>query len=138
LIPRQAPSAGQVITQQRRLGLLRCFATDPAIVIRPRAAAYLLLLYAQPLTRVLRLTASDLTCDQAGQTWLWLGDPPSSAISGCPCAPPASPPCASSPCRSPPPSLPDALGFHYTTATRQHVNAGAPWSRSAAGGHTPQ
>jgi hypothetical protein len=39
LIPRRAPSAGQVITQQRRLGLLRCFATDPAIAIRPRASA---------------------------------------------------------------------------------------------------
>jgi len=28
----------------------------------------------------------------------------------------------------------DALGFHHTTATRQHVNAGATWSRYAGGG----
>ncbi|MGH3284940.1 MAG: hypothetical protein ACRDPD_09710, partial [Streptosporangiaceae bacterium] len=76
-IPRQEPSAGQVITQQRRLGLLRRFAADTPIAIRPRAAACLLLLYAQPLTRILRLTDDDLTRDQDGQTWLRLGDPPS-------------------------------------------------------------
>jgi hypothetical protein len=28
----------------------------------------------------------------------------------------------------PAPVVADALGFHYTT-TRQHVNAGGPWSR---------
>ena len=44
-IPRQPPSAGQAITQQRRIGLLRRFATDTIIAIRPRAAACLLLLY---------------------------------------------------------------------------------------------
>ena len=54
-IPRQQPCAGQVITQQRRLDLLRRFATDTAIPIRPRAAACLMLLYAQPLSRILRL-----------------------------------------------------------------------------------
>jgi hypothetical protein len=37
----------------------------------------------------------------------------------------------------PAPVIADALGCHYTTATRQHVNAGALWSRYAAGGHTP-
>jgi hypothetical protein len=30
----------------------------------------------------------------------------------------------------------DALGFHHTT-TRQHVNAGAPWSHDARGDHNP-
>jgi hypothetical protein len=25
-----------------------------------------------------------------------------------------------------------ALGFHHTTTTRQHINAGAPWSRYAS------
>jgi hypothetical protein len=37
----------------------------------------------------------------------------------------------------PAPVIAGALGFHHTTATRQHVNAGAPWSRYAAG-RTPQ
>ena len=76
-IPRQPPSAGQAITQQRRIGLLRRFATDTTIAIRPRAAACLLLLYAQPLSRILQLTADDLTRDEDGQTWLRLGEPPS-------------------------------------------------------------
>jgi integrase len=76
-IPRQPPSAGQAITQQQRLALLRRFATDPAIAIRPRAAACLMLLYAQPLSRILRLTENDLTRDHDGCSWLHLGDPPS-------------------------------------------------------------
>jgi hypothetical protein len=29
-----------------------------------------------------------------------------------------------------------ALGFHHTTTNRQHVNAGALWSRYAGGDHT--
>jgi len=36
-----------------------------------------MLLYAQPLSRILRLSAGDLSRDDAGQTWLRLGDPPS-------------------------------------------------------------
>lgn len=31
-----------------------------------------------------------------------------------------------------------AIGFHHTITARQHVNAGAPWSRYTADGHTPQ
>jgi integrase len=76
-IPRQQPYTGQVITQQRRLDLLRRFATDTAIPVRPRAAACLMLLYAQPLSRILRLTVGDLSRDDTEQTWLRLGDPPS-------------------------------------------------------------
>ena len=76
-IPRQQPYAGQVITQQRRLDLLRRFATDEAIPVRPRAAACLMLLYAQPLSRILRLSAADLSRGDDGQTWLRLGNPPS-------------------------------------------------------------
>jgi len=34
----------------------------------------------------------------------------------------------------PAPVIADALGFHHTTTTRQHVNAGATWSRYAGGG----
>jgi hypothetical protein len=33
----------------------------------------------------------------------------------------------------PAPVIADALGFHYTTTTRRHANAGGPWSRYAAG-----
>jgi hypothetical protein len=164
-IPREKYATGQAITQKRRLDLL--------------------LLYAQPLTRVLRLTAGDLTRDDDGQTWLNLGDPPS----------PVPPPFddllhqlagarhdhvpanrASTwlfpgrqawqpaeyqgmaqqlrdlglPLRTarisalrqlvlqvPAPVIADALGFHHTTTTRQHLNAGAPWSQYASGDHHP-
>jgi hypothetical protein len=34
----------------------------------------------------------------------------------------------------PAPVIADALGFHYTTTTRQHAHAGAPWSRYIGGG----
>jgi hypothetical protein len=145
-----------------------------------------MLLYAQPLTRILRLTAADLTRDPAGHTWLRLGDPPS------PVPPPSGtllhqhaatrydhvPANHAStwlfpgrnpgqpadyramftqlrnlglPMRTgrvtalrqlaqevPAPVIADALGFHHTTTTRQHLNAGAPWSQYAAGNdHTP-
>jgi hypothetical protein len=36
----------------------------------------------------------------------------------------------------PAPVIADALGFHHTTTSRQHQNAGAPWSRYASGHHT--
>jgi hypothetical protein len=36
-----------------------------------------MLLYAQPLSRILRMSAGDLSLDDAGQTWLRLGNPPS-------------------------------------------------------------
>jgi len=34
--------------------------------------------------------------------------------------------------QAPAPVIADALGFHQTTTHRQHVNAGATWSRYAA------
>jgi hypothetical protein len=185
-IPRQAPTAGQAITQTHRLTLLRRFATDPAIAIRPRAAACLMLLYAQPLTRILRLTTADLTRDPGSQTWLRLGDPPSPVPAPFdtllhqlaatrhdhvpanhastwlfPGRNPGQPADYRAmftqlrnlglPMRTarvtalrhlvlevPAPVIADALGFHHTTTTRQHLNAGAPWSQYAAGNdHTP-
>jgi hypothetical protein len=183
-IPGQPPSAGPAITQQRRLDLLRRFSAATATPVRPRAAACLLLLYAQPLTRILRLTAGDLTRDQDGQTWLRLGDPPSPVpapfdellhqlaatrhdhVPANPASgwlfpgrqagqPAAYHPMADQlralglPLRTarisalrqlvlqvPAPVIADALGFHHTTTSRQHVNAGAPWSRYAGGDHT--
>jgi hypothetical protein len=76
-IPRLRFAPGEAITQQQRLDLLRRLGAGAATTLRPRAAACLMLLYAQPLTRILRLTAADLTRDPDGQTWLRLGHPPS-------------------------------------------------------------
>ena len=185
-IPRQPPSAGQAITQKRRLDLLRRFAAGTAIPVRPRAAACLMLLYAQPLSRILRLTADNLTRDGDGQTWLNLGDPPSPVpapfdallhqlaatrhdhvpanhastwlFPGRHAGQPADYRSMAGQLRDlglplrtarisalrqlvlqvPAPVIADALGFHYTTTTRQHVNAGGPWSHYAGGDHNPQ
>ena len=39
--------------------------------------------------------------------------------------------------QAPAPVIADALGFHHTTTTRQPANAGATWSRYAAGERPP-
>jgi hypothetical protein len=141
-----------------------------------------MLLYAQPLSRVLRLSAADLTRDDEGQTWLRLGDPPSPVpapfdvllhqlaatrhdhvpanhgsnwlFPGRHAGQPAEYHSIAARLREhglplrtarisalrqlvlqvPAPVIADALGFHHTTTTRQHVNAGATWSRYVAGG----
>jgi len=69
-------SKGEALTQRRRLALLRRYLTDDHVPLRIRAIACLMLLYAQPLSRVLRLAASDITRDGDGQTWICFGHPP--------------------------------------------------------------
>ena len=75
LPPLRAAAGGTAITAQARLGLLRRALTDDQAPVRTRAAACLLLLFAQPVTRIVRLTINDIT-DQDGQLLLRLGDPP--------------------------------------------------------------
>lgn len=60
----------------RRLDLLRQVLTDEAAPLRSRVAAGLLLLYAQPLSRIVRLTLDDIVQDE-DQVLIRLGDPPS-------------------------------------------------------------
>ncbi|MFE9319597.1 hypothetical protein ACIHDR_07900 [Nocardia sp. NPDC052278] len=59
-----------------RIGLLGRILTAADQPLRSRAAAVIVLLYAQPLTRVVRLTIDDLIGD-GDHVLLWLGDPPS-------------------------------------------------------------
>ena len=140
-----------------------------------------MLLYAQPLSRILRLSAADLSRDETGQTWLRLGDPPSPVpapfgtllhqlaatrhnhvpanygsdwlFPGRNAGQPAEYRSIAAQLREhglplrtarvsalrqlvlqvPAPVVADALGFHHTTTTRQHVNAGATWSHYVAG-----
>ncbi len=68
-------SKGEAITQYRRLALLRRYLTDTQPPLRIRVIACLMLLYAQPLSRVLRLATSDITHDEHGQTWIRFGHP---------------------------------------------------------------
>jgi hypothetical protein len=74
-IRREKFNIGPAITQQRRLTLLRKYLTDDQEPVAARVAACLLLLYALPISRILRLTRDDLL-DAGDELLLRLGDPP--------------------------------------------------------------
>lgn len=75
-LPQLRFAKGEAITQHRRLALLRHYVTDDHAPTRIRAIACLMLLYAQPLSRVLRLTLSDITRSDNGQVHIRFGHPP--------------------------------------------------------------
>ena len=56
--------------------MLRDLAADDGTPLGPRAAACLMLLHAQPLSRIIRLTAGDITRDDRGAVLIHLGSPP--------------------------------------------------------------
>ena len=64
------------ITQGRRLALVHRFLTDQRIDLRTRVAGCLLLLYAQPVTRLARLTLNDIIAGDDSQVFIRLGSPP--------------------------------------------------------------
>jgi len=71
-------TTGEALTQTRRIDLLRRLVTDHDDDDRPlgmRIAACVLLLYAQPVTRIMTLVVDDFVVDDEGMT-LALGDPP--------------------------------------------------------------
>ncbi|TDE28980.1 hypothetical protein E1289_20985 [Actinomadura sp. 6K520] len=74
-LPAPARNDRAPISQDRRLALLRRFLTDEDILLRTRVAACLVLLYAQPVSRLARLTIRDVL-QHHGRVSLRLGDPP--------------------------------------------------------------
>ena len=64
------------ITQHRRLELLGQLLTDEDRPLRSRVAACLMLLFAQPATRIARLTIDDITRAADGQVFIRFGEPP--------------------------------------------------------------
>jgi hypothetical protein len=66
----------QPISQQQRLTLIRRAITDATTPSRTRVASLLVLLFAQPVSRLTRLTCDDITADETGSTFLRLGSPP--------------------------------------------------------------
>jgi integrase len=64
------------LTHARRVKLLGQILTDADAPLRSRTAAGLLLLYAQPVSRIVRLTIDDVIQDN-DQVLIRLGDPPS-------------------------------------------------------------
>jgi hypothetical protein len=74
-LPVIKPGKGNQITQHRRLELIRRAVTDDHLLLRTRVAACLMLLYAQPVSRLRRLTIDDVI-RQDGEVLIRLGDPP--------------------------------------------------------------
>lgn len=72
----RTPNAGEPITQSRRLALLRRILTDDSAPMRSRVAGCLMLLYAQPASRIVRLSIDDIIQDDDGQIRIRLGEPP--------------------------------------------------------------
>ncbi|MFD7835246.1 hypothetical protein [Streptomyces sp. NPDC059761] len=62
--------------QHRRLAVLRRVLHDETLPLRTRIAASLVLLYAQPISRIVRLTTEDVI-DDGSALMVRLGDPPS-------------------------------------------------------------
>lgn len=73
-LPRLQKSSREPLGQQQRLHLLRRALTDQQTPARVRVAACVVLLYAQPIVRLVRLTLDDVTTTD-GQVLLRLGDP---------------------------------------------------------------
>jgi len=75
-LPPTASPCGKPLPEHDRTALLGQVLTDRTGPLRSRAAAAILLLYAQPVSRITRLTIDDIIRD-GGQVLLRLGDPPS-------------------------------------------------------------
>ncbi|MEU9015892.1 hypothetical protein AB0D12_40910 [Streptomyces sp. NPDC048479] len=74
-LPTAKISQATPISQGQRLHLLGRLLAGHDLPLRARVAAVIVLLYAQPLTRVVRLTIDDVI--RGDQVLLQLGDPPS-------------------------------------------------------------
>ncbi len=74
-VPHQDTANPAPISQKQRLDLLRRLLTDEEPELLTRVAAIVMLLYAQPLTRILSLTLDDVI-QKDGQVAIRLGDPP--------------------------------------------------------------
>jgi len=74
-VPHQDTANPAPASQRQRLDLLRRMLTSEETELLTRVAAVLMLLYAQPLTRTLRLTLDDILCED-GKLTIRLGEPP--------------------------------------------------------------
>jgi hypothetical protein len=74
-VPHQDTANPAPISQRQRLDLLQRLLTDEGIALLTRIAAVLMLLYAQPLTRILSLTIDDVLHED-GEVTIRLGEPP--------------------------------------------------------------
>jgi hypothetical protein len=75
--PPPKPTPGRVAADEHRWALARRMLHDPASAsVEDRAAASLILLYAQPAAKISQLTVTDITIEPDGRTYLRLGPEP--------------------------------------------------------------
>lgn len=74
-LPGQAAGSVSMIGQQQRLTLIRRMLIDDTVPNADRVVALLILLYAQPLGRIARLTIDDVLRSPDGEVFLRLGEP---------------------------------------------------------------
>jgi integrase len=74
-LPATVPTSPTPISQKQRVALIRRIHAGTDMDLTDRVIALLILLYAQPLTRIVRLTINDVTHD-GEQVFIRLGDPP--------------------------------------------------------------
>lgn len=75
-LPPTREQPARPISLHQRLELLRRIHAGTDMDLTERVIAMLILLYAQPLSRITRLTLDDLTTDEHGTMLIRLGDPP--------------------------------------------------------------
>jgi hypothetical protein len=74
-LPTQTIRRNAPLPQRQRMDLLGRLLADPELPLRARVAGIIVLLYAQPVTRIVRLTVDDVIRDE-DQVLLRLGEPP--------------------------------------------------------------
>lgn len=75
-LPSHVQRSVVLLTQQRRIELIRRVHDGDGMDLSDRVLALLVLLYAQPLTRIKQLTVDDIGIDEDGHALIRLGDPP--------------------------------------------------------------
>ncbi len=78
-VPHRSTSNPAPLAQHQRLALLRQLTNLDDVPLHDRVAAVLVLLYAQPLTRIVQLTTDDVE-HKDGEIYVRLGDPPSPVL----------------------------------------------------------
>ncbi|GGQ40093.1 hypothetical protein GCM10010266_73990 [Streptomyces griseomycini] len=131
VIPNRPTANPHPMGQHQRVAALQRVLADASTPLRVRVAACLVLLFAQPVSRIVRMTVDDVL--REGQhVALRLGDPPT----------PVPEPVADlllNYLQALPASAPviaRALGYHDKSTTRIAADAGAPWKSYAPGDHS--
>ena len=74
-LPPYVDNVPVLISQQQRIDMIRRVHRGDGMQLTDRVLALLVLLYAQPLIRVQRLTIDDILPDDTGQLLIRLGEP---------------------------------------------------------------